>query len=100
MPSTCWSPPVESREVITSSKTSRTSCAAVASRSASRNARSPGMTPPEPWSGSTTTAASSCACSAIRRVAPSASLYCATTNGNGALIGEPAAVWKKKTPPW
>ena len=54
MPSTCWSPPVERREVITSSKTSSTSCSARRVAQRSRNSRSPGMTPPEPCSGSTT----------------------------------------------
>ena len=67
-------PPSESREVITSSKISRTPAAVVASRSARRNWASPGMTPPAPWSGSTITAASSSAFALIVRTASASSL--------------------------
>ena len=92
MPVASCRPPGDSRDVITSSKISTTSCSVVAVAQRLQEPCSPGMQPALPCSGSTMTAARRWAFSAIRRAAPSASLYWPMTVGNGALMGDPAAV--------
>ena len=79
IPSRACRPPGPVREVITSSKMSRAPDCRVASRSTDRNAGSPGMHPPEPSMGSTSTHARLPACSRSRACAPAASLYSASS---------------------
>jgi hypothetical protein len=79
MPSRACRPPDPVRDVITSSKISSAPACRVVSRSTDRNAGSPGMHPPEPSMGSTSTHARLPACSRTRAHAPAASLYSASS---------------------
>ena len=88
IPSSSCIPPCERRAVITSSNTSNTPWAVVASRNVRRNAGSAGITPAAPCSGSTITAASSCACSSTSRAASAVLLYSPMTHWKGGFSGE------------
>ncbi len=58
-PSSAWRPPIDRREVITSSSTSSAPHSSASTRRPCRNSGVPGMQPPEPSIGSTRMAASS-----------------------------------------
>ena len=98
-PCTDCSPPGARREVITSSKISSAPIRVVAARNACRYAGSAWMQPPPPIIGSRITAARSAACRSISATVASMSLYGASTNSNGALIGLPPPE-KVNTAPW
>ena len=78
MPSSSWAPPSARRDVITSSKISTAPASAVSRRSVARNAGSPGMQPPDPSIGSTSTQATSVPLAANSASAAATSLYGST----------------------